>query len=83
MVCSSLIFDVSKHITQYIDFLKQINLIDFFMLCTSYDTKYRFKSEKNKNQWINNVHLLNELLTNNVHTEIIITQDFINKVLSN
>ena len=50
------------------------------LICTSYDTIGRFKSEEQHMQWFDNVNILLNMHFD-VHSTIIITQDFIDKVL--
>jgi len=52
-------------------------------ICTSYDTRGRFNTEKQLNNWKRNMKLLKEVFPAILlHTEIILTQDFIDKSLN-
>lgn len=82
-VATNLIYDMDNYLIPYLNYLKKINLIDKTLLCTSYDLKYRFHTEEMEKLWENNMIKLHkifpELLT---HIETIITQHFIDAVLS-
>ena len=82
-ICTSLIFDVKNYLLDFLEFLKELNLLSITVLCTSYDTKYRFYTEERENLWKNNLIYLHEKYpTLKIHTETLLTQDFINKVLN-
>lgn len=82
MVCTSLIFDVNKHLIQFIQQCNRLGLSDILMLCTSYDTIYRFHTDVSEKLWKDNMVALQKLLRNKIHTEIILTHDLIQKSLS-
>lgn len=52
-----------------------------FFICTSYDTKGRFKSEDQRNTWFANVKYVKSLGFT-VHTQVIATQAFVNEALN-
>ena len=52
-------------------------------LCTSYDTLGRFSTEEQLDNWKRNMHLVHtEFPAIKLHTEILVTEDFLQKVLS-
>ena len=54
------------------------------LICTSYDTKGRFHSEKDYDLWLNNVNKIHELFPDVIiHIECITTQSFIDEWLNN
>ena len=78
---SNLLAEDNNKMYQILDFIKSTRLLNKFELCTSYDSKYRFKN--NFNVWHENMLYIKknypELQT---HIEILPTQDFCEKCLS-
>ena len=82
-VCTSLIFDLNKYFLPFVNYLYAKHLTDITLICTSYDTKYRFHTQDKEDLWKDNVILLHDKYDQlKIHTETLLTQDFINKVLS-
>lgn len=82
-VTSSLIFKDSTRLLNFFDFIQDSGCIDKFLLCTSYDTIGRFHTEEHLRFWKNNMKRLNCYFPElRLHTEMIITQDFIEKVMN-
>ena len=81
---TSLIFKDLSEIYEFLDFInKKCGSLDALLLCTSYDTIYRFHNQKGLELWENAIFSLHEKYpTLKIHVETILTQDFINKVLS-
>lgn len=80
---TALLFKDLSGLFQTIDLFKENNLIDKILICTSYDTKYRFKNENSKKLWENNMYRLHEAYPQLlIHTQTILTGNFINQVLS-
>jgi hypothetical protein len=80
-IATNLIYDMEKHLFPCLDFLRILGVADKVLLCTSYDTKWRF-TEAKKNLWQNNMKQLHEQYPDfATHIEIILTGDFIDKVL--
>ena len=81
-IATSLIFDMDKY---FIPFLKEIRnwgCADKFLICTSYDTKWRFNKKGKEELWHENMIKLQEEFPDfKTHIEIILTGDFIDKVL--
>ena len=83
MICTSLIYDIDRYLIPIIKFLKKMKIFDRFMICTSFDTVYRFKNEQALELWEKNILRLTNDYHVIVHTEIILTEDFISKVMNN
>ena len=82
-VATALVYDVNEYLIPFIELLIEIDIIDKVLLCTSYDSKYRFRTKKMKDLWESNMKLLHKKYPQlKLHTEIIITQYFIDDVLS-
>ena len=83
-ITSSLIFKLEKHFIPFLEYLKELNLLEYTMLCTSYDIKYRFKNKDQALLWKNNMLFLKDNYSAlKIHTQIILTQFFIDAVLKN
>ena len=81
-VTTGLIFDIQPYLQPFLEFLRIWGISDKTLLCTSYDTKYRFHTPDKEELWKNNMKYIHEHYNEvKLHTEIIVTQDFINKVL--
>lgn len=82
-ITTALMFDLTKFLN-FVSILKNLKLIDKTLICTSYDTKYRFYTKEREELWKNNMKFLCKNFPElRVHTEIILTQSFINEVLEN
>lgn len=86
-IATNLIYDVHKHLVPCLEFLKKMKVEDKVLICTSYDTNWRFKGYKcglpKKHLFRDNMNWLHEHYPEfNTHIEIILTGDFIDKVLS-
>lgn len=67
---------------QILDLIKSSGLLDKFELCTSWDSKYRFKQD-NLSIWHKNIMYIKENYPElQTHIEILPTQDFCEKCLS-
>lgn len=83
-ITSCLIFDIQNSLIPFLDYLRDKNILDKVMLCTSYDIKYRFYTEKRKKLWEDNMLFLHESYPElKIHTQTIMTQFFIDAVLNN
>lgn len=83
-IMTSLIFDLNLYFNEFILYLKQLNLIDKVLICTSYDLKYRFHTQEREQLWRDNMkYCINQYPLLRLHVEIILTQFFIDAVLSN
>lgn len=79
LIATSLIFE-STRFDEFLQYLKELNIEKNVVICTSYDTIYRFKNN-GLTLWENNVRKINS--TNiKTHIELIVTHHFIQQVLS-
>ena len=82
LITTALIFDRNKQLVDFLEYLKSLDLIKYTVLCTSYDTIYRFRNENAKKIWDDNMKFLKaEYPDLRLHTEIIVTKNFIESVL--
>ena len=79
LLTSNLMYQDNKFLLDICNFVLSKN--KKLLICTSYDTIYRF-NETTLRYWQDNMKILSK---NNIetHTQVILTQDFIKKVLSN
>lgn len=78
---SNLLAEDNSKMYQILDLIKLSGLLNRFELCTSYDTKYRFK--ENLTIWHKNLLYIKENYPDlQTHIEILPTQDFCEKCLS-
>lgn len=81
-IATALNFDMKPYLIPFLDFLREIKLLDKVLLCTSYDLKYRFHTEKSRLLWESNMLELHDKYPEmHLHVETILTQFFINAVL--
>lgn len=81
-VATALMFDPNPYLIPFLDYLKEIGLLDITLLCTSYDLKYRFRNHYKKELWEANMLMLNEMYPElTLHTEIIMTEFFMQEVI--
>lgn len=82
-LASSLIYRDKKDLYEFLNYAKEKGFLNKLLLCTSYDTKYRFKNKKDESFWKNSMLWLHGVFPElRVHTEIILSNDFMKKVLS-
>lgn len=82
-IATHLIYDINIHLIPFIKFLKEINLFDITLFCTSYDTVYRFKNTKDCELWKSNMLYISKNFNTKIHTEVIITKNLIEQIESN
>lgn len=83
-ITAALIYDLKKDLLKFLDYLKELRISDKVILCTSFDVKYRFHTQEKKELWKNNILYLKEFYPElRLHTEIILTEWFLNAVLNN
>ncbi len=81
-ITAALMYDLDKSMLPFLHYLDDLKIIDKVMICTSFDTMYRFKSYMEVERWKFNMKRLKELFpTITLHTEIILTEAFIQSVL--
>lgn len=82
-VATNLIYDMSEYLIPFISFLKKLDILDKTLFCTSFDLKYRFHKKEDLEIWKSNMHEIQKYLDGKkVHTEIIVSQFFIDAVNS-
>lgn len=82
-ITGALMYDMNTYLIPFLDYLKEIKLLDKTLFCTSYDLKYRFYTKEREDLWKNNMLLLHKLYPElKLHTETVITQHFIDAVLN-
>lgn len=83
-ITAALIYDLNLNLIPFLNFCQTFNIISKIILCTSFDTKYRFKSLNDINLWKNNMKLLKKQFPElRLHTEIILTEAYMQSVLKN
>lgn len=81
-VTTSFIYKDTKQLEYFLEYCKQVGLDKYLLICTSWDSKFRFNNKGSKEQWENNMDFVSKQYPNVLkHTEIILTQYFINDVL--
>lgn len=83
LITASLIYSDLTNWIEFCNKLKDNNVEKDFLICTSYDTIGRFNEIK-KEHWINTITTTQKLYPNiKFHIETIITEDFLQKVITN
>ena len=81
-ITTSLIFSPCDYLIPFLDYLRELGILKYCLLCTSYDLKYRFHNKQAKELWEANMILLHEKYPElNLHTEMIATGFFMKAVL--
>lgn len=81
-ITTSLLYDMNVHLIPFLNYLRDNTVLENTLLCTSYDLKYRFHTEKRKKMWEDNMILLHNLYpTLKIHTEMIVSGFLIDAVL--
>ena len=81
-IATSLMYDTDKYLIPFLEYLKNENVLNKISINTSFDLKYRF-NEVTLSLWSDNMSKLYDLYKIPLHTEIIVTQFFIDAVLNN
>ena len=80
---SNLLTEDNSRMYQILDLIKLSGLLNRFELCTSYDSKYRFKTINQERIWHYNMLYIKQNYSElQTHIEILPTQDFCEKCLS-
>ena len=83
-IATSLIFNINDALIPFLEYLKTLGILDKIVLCTSFDVKYRFSNLDKKALWESNMLILKEKYPEiGLHTEIILTEWFLQSVLTN
>lgn len=82
-ITASLMYDMDNYLLPFLHYLEKLNIINKVMICSSFDTIYRFKSYMETERWKFNMKRLKELFPSIIlHTEIILTEAFMMSVLN-
>lgn len=81
-IATSLMYNIEEYLIPFLDYLKTNGVLNKISINTSYDLKYRF-NESTLKLWNDNMIKLHELYHLPLHTEMIVTQFFIDAVLNN
>lgn len=82
-ITASLMYDMDKSLLPFLHYLDDLKIINKVMICSSFDTMYRFKSYMEAERWKFNMKRLKEIFPSiTLHTEIILTEAFIQSVLN-
>ena len=82
-ITASLMYDMDTSLLPFLHYLETLKIIDKVMICSSFDTMYRFKSHTESERWKFNMKRLKEIFPSiTLHTEIILTEAFMESVLS-
>ena len=82
LITSSMIYKNTNDILEFCEYLKNKNVIDKVMICTSYDTLGRF-NKKTESIWHKDMKLVHMLYPKlMLHVEMILTQHFLESVIS-
>ncbi len=81
-IATSLIYKPNK-LYNWLDYLKQYNVLDRVLLCTSYDVVYRFNDTSLK-LWTTNMKQVQLKYPQlKIHTEMILTQELMSRCINN
>lgn len=82
-IATSLIYNLDEYLIPFLKFLQGKNILQKVIICTSYDVKYRFKTQSEVELWKRNMLFLYEHFSElRLHTEIILTEWFLKAVLN-
>lgn len=83
-ISTSLIYNIDNLLIPFLKYLKELDILNKVLLCTSYDLKYRFKTADNQILWKNNIKYIQKAFPQlNLHIQTIVTGFFIKAVLNN
>ena len=82
-IATNLIYDMNKHLVECLEFLRNKGVQNKVLICTSWDSNWRFSTAKKREIWESNMRRLEtEYPDFNKHIEIILSGDFIDTVLA-
>lgn len=83
-IATHLIYNIDIHLTKALEFLRRKGMSDKVLICTSYDTKWRFNTDEKFPLWEQNMYKLHQEFPEvKTHIETILTAHFIDRVLNN
>lgn len=81
-ITTSLIFNKDIYLIPFLNYLKELKILNKVLLCTSYDIAFRFKTKEKEELWKKNMEFLRDAYPElRRHVETILTQPFIDAVL--
>lgn len=82
-IATALLFDMDKHLVECLEFLRKEGVANKVLICTSWDSNWRFDTAKKFLLWKSNMQRLKKEFPDfNTHIEIILTGHFIDGVLN-
>ena len=82
-VTTSLIYKDTTELKYFIDKFVKNDVVSNLLICTSFDTVYRFHNDAGKRVWHDNMISLAQNSNNiKTHVEIILTEHFLNEVIN-
>lgn len=83
-IATSLLFDFNPEFNYFLQKFIDAKVLKRLMICTSYDIEGRFKTHKEEQLWqMNMLGLYEKYPMLPIHTQIVLTQNFIEHVLDN
>lgn len=83
-VAATLIQKNLADLFEFLNYAKARNALDKIVLCTSYDTLYRFHTDAAKSLWIKNIKEIHKAYPEvKIHVDIILTEAFMQSVINN
>ena len=80
---TSLLYKVNNLLLPFLNLMRTFGISDKILICTSYESKYRFHTKELLKLWQDNMLWLHEKFPEvKLHTEMIVTQFFIDEVLN-
>lgn len=81
-LATALMYESLDYLKAVLDIFLTHNCIDKVLICTSYDTRGRFFANKEQ-IWKNNMKIIKSMFPQiKLHTEMIVTQDLVDKVIN-
>lgn len=69
---------------EFLDYCQRFDIISCIVICTSYDSKYRFHNEYSKQLWFDNIQNLKQKYSSlRIHVDTILTEAFLQEYLNN
>ena len=79
-LATSLEYDISQNLIPILKQFNKLGILNKILICTSYDSKYRFLNKQTFMLWERNVNVIFKMMKKPIHIEIILTKDFLQKV---
>ncbi len=83
-ITTALMYGDLRYLRQFCEYVQAKHIDDYVLICTSYDTIGRFLSCDKRENWNRNMIWIHDKYPRiKVHTEIILTEDFMQRTLRN